>query len=112
MSTRASILFRELGHELYLDRSHDGFPENVVADIKEVIQQSEGSWSRPEAGLLASALVVAGWPSGARLPDYTISRGIAGDESYRYFVVWNRTSREWEITARNYNGDPVDFGDE
>ena len=37
MSTRANIKFSDKWDNYYIDRSHDGFPDNILPDIKETI---------------------------------------------------------------------------
>jgi len=37
MSTRANIRFEDEYGAMHVDRSHDGFPDNILADIKELL---------------------------------------------------------------------------
>ena len=39
MSTRANIKFQDGNDIIHLDRSHDGFPDVILPDIKEAIAQ-------------------------------------------------------------------------
>ena len=43
MSTRANIKFQdEYDEDIHIDRSHDGFPENILDDIKEAVDFCKG----------------------------------------------------------------------
>jgi hypothetical protein len=99
MSTRCTIIIDDGydGEKLYLDRTHDAFPENVIADITEVVNDKRGSWSRPEAGCLVAAIIVKGWPDKQRLPDYEPKIGPSGDDCYQYHLSYDRSEKEWHI---------------
>ena len=49
MSTRANIRFEDEYGAMHVDRSHDGFPDNILSDIKETEEAQErseiGLWS-------------------------------------------------------------------
>jgi len=96
MSTRATIEFRSGKETIYIYRHHDGFPDTILSDINYTIEKKKDSWSDPELGLLVSAFLGMHFDELSRVPDYMIQSGFAGDESYRYFVMWN--GKEWNVT--------------
>ena len=60
MSTRANIKFSDKWDNYYIDRSHDGFPDNILPDIKETIDHCKGKWSGSELGQLVSYFLKEG----------------------------------------------------
>lgn len=96
MSTIATIKFEdEYGDSFFVYRSHDGFPENVMADIKEVIEATRNRWSGSEMGQLVAWFLVMSNDPGHRILDYEMITGFAGDESHKYLVKWNSEREEW-----------------
>jgi hypothetical protein len=97
MSTRATIKFSD-GEDIFVYRGHDGMPDSILPDIKEVIEKAKGRWSEPMGCLLATMLVGMNFDIDKRFPIYEITSGFHGDESYKYFVTWNDAISEWVIT--------------
>lgn len=97
MSTRATIKFTDENEIFFVYRGHDGFPENILPDISNAIQKSKGRWSEPMVYMLVTFFIGMHFDIEKRLPDYEITSGFHGDESYRYSVAWNYTSKQWEI---------------
>lgn len=98
MGTRATIQFKDRGETYFVYRGHDGYPENVEADIKEVLQKIKGRWSEPELGTLVTCFLTMLFnPEKERLPDYELTPCFHGDESYRYFVEWDDKEKKWQV---------------
>lgn len=89
MGTRATIRFKDGEEEYFVYRGHDGFPDNVLADINETLEKVKGRWSGGEVGCLVSLFFAFTYVPGHRLPIYDLTRGFHGDESYKYFVEWD-----------------------
>lgn len=98
MSTRANIKFQDGDDFIHIDRSHDGYPDNVLADIKEAIDLCYGRWSGAELGQLVSAFLGLHFDNNRRIQCYEpcIGYQIAGDESYCYYVKWNPQRKEYD----------------
>lgn len=88
MGTRATIQFKDRSDIFYIYRGHDGHPDNVLADIRAVIEQVQGRWSGAETELLVTCMLMLANDKNSRIPDYNITGGFHGDESYRYYVDW------------------------
>lgn len=99
MGTRATIEFKDKYEKAYVYRGHDGFPETVLDDLKRVIEKKKESWAEPMCMLLATCFVGETYDSKQRLPDYEITTGFHGDESYRYFVEWDDERKEWAVSC-------------
>ena len=100
MSTRANIKFQdEYDKDIHIDRSHDGFPENILPDIKLAIDFCKGRWSCSELGQLVSAFLGLHFDKNTRIQNYEpcIGYKTAGDESYYYFVKWNEKTKEYDF---------------
>lgn len=99
MSTRANIRFEDEYDSIHIDRSHDGFPDNVLSDIKEVIDLCKGRWSGSELAQLVSTFIGFHFDSKTRIQKYEPCIGYekAGDESYCYWVKWNSEKKEYEF---------------
>lgn len=98
MSTRCTIRFSDGDEEFFVYRHCDGYPENILPDIEAVIEKSKGRWSGGEAGILVSMFLADNFDSDKkRLPEYWMTSGHHGDESYLYDVVWNDDLSQWEI---------------
>lgn len=95
MGTRATIQFKNRNDIFYVYRGHDGHPDNVVADIQMVIDKTKGRWSGAETELLVTCMLMIANDNSSRIPDYSITGGFHGDESYRYYVEW--TEGYWGI---------------
>lgn len=99
MSTRANIKFQDGNNFIHIDRSHDGFPENVLADIRKTINLCKNRWSGAELGQLVSAFLGMHFNENKRIQSYEpcISYNKAGDESYCYFVKWNENTKQYDF---------------
>lgn len=96
MSTRSNIKIEdEYGRVFFIDRSHDGFPENILPDIEAVVKRCEGRWSGAELGQFVSYFLGMHFNPRARIQHYEISWGPAGDESYTYWVKWDVDTRKY-----------------
>jgi hypothetical protein len=95
MGTRATIRFKEGDEEYYVYRGHDGYPENVDRDIREVLELIKGRWSGSEVGTLVSFFLGHFFEEKQRLPDYDLTPSFHGDESYRYYVEWDSANKTW-----------------
>ena len=98
MSTRANIKFQYEDEYIHIDRSHDGFPDNVLSDIKEAVDLCKNRWSGAELGQLVSAFLGLHFEKNKRIQSYEPCIGFdkAGDESYLYYVEWNDEKKEYE----------------
>ena len=98
MSTRANIRFQDGDDFICIDRSHDGHPENILADIKETIDLCKNRWDGAELGQLVSAFLGMHFDKNTRIQKYEpcIGYNKAGDESYCYYVTWSSQKREYE----------------
>lgn len=96
MGTRATIRFKCDDEEYYVYRGHDGYPENVDRDIKEVLEKIKGRWSEPDLSCLTTFFIGYYFDAKMRLPDYELTLSFHGDESYRYYVTWNRELKKWD----------------
>ena len=98
MSTRANIRFEDEYGSMHVDRSHDGYPDIILSDIKETIDLCKGRWSGSELGQLVSAFIGMHFDPTTRIQQYEPCIGfkIAGDEEYRYWVKWNKEKGEYE----------------
>jgi len=100
MSTRANIKFEdEHGDKFFVDRSHDGFPNNILPDIVKAIEDCEGKWSGSELGQLVSYFLGIHFNRTTRIQNYEPCQGKAGDESYCYWVKWDKLSEQYEYGA-------------
>lgn len=79
-------------------RHSDGYPEQAMPDIESAIEAAVGRWSGPECGLLVSFFLGWHFKRTQRLPDYMMTLGRHGDESYLYYVEWDDEKKKW--TAR------------
>ena len=70
MSTRANIKFQDGNDIIHIDRSHDGYPDVILPDIKEVIDLCENRWSGAELGQLVSAFIGIHFDSNTRIQKY------------------------------------------
>jgi len=100
MSTRANIRFEdEWGDAIHIDRSHDGFPDNILPDIEETLELCKGRWSGSELGQLVSAFIGKHFDAKTRIQNYEPCIGYerAGDESYCYYVKWNKEKKGYDF---------------
>lgn len=98
MSTRANIKFQDGEEFIHIDRSHDGFPDVILPDIRAAIDLCKGRWSGAELGQLVSAFLGLSFDKDRRIQCYEpcIGYNKAGDESYCYWVKWNENKLEYE----------------
>jgi hypothetical protein len=99
MSTRANIKFQDGDEYIHVDRSHDGYPEQVLPDIKEVIDLCRGRWSGAELGQLVSAFLGFHFDKNRRIQDYEPCIGFetTSDTNYHYYVRWNESTKEFDF---------------
>ena len=98
MSTKATIEFSDHGDKkFYVYRHCDGYPEQVIPDIMSAINQSRGFGFMGKARGLVSFFIRIHFRH-EQLPDYELTSGFHGDESYRYFVKYNQQYRVWEVS--------------
>jgi len=100
MSTRATIQFKDKYDTFYVYRHCDGFPDIIEPDIHRVIEMSKERWSGSECGLLVSMFIGHHHSDDSRLPDYEITSAFHGDESYKYYVMWNESRGEWILASQ------------
>lgn len=103
MSTRANIKFKDEYGCIHIDRSHDGFPRIVLNDIKKTIETCKGRWSGTELGQLVSAFLGMHFDPEVSIQKYEpcIDYEEAGDESYCYYVEWNKEKQEYEYGLKD-----------
>lgn len=95
MSTRATIRFKDDEEEYFVYRHSDGHPANVSADILVVLEAIKGRWSGAELGTLVSFFLGYYFDAKRRLPNYDLTTGFHGDESYRYYIEWNGKTKQY-----------------
>ena len=97
MSTRANIKIVGERHDgtYFIDRSHDGFPDEVLPDIQQAITACKGRWRGAEPGQLVSYFFGHNFNPNYRLQLYEICDGPAGDESYNYWIKWDAAAKEY-----------------
>lgn len=88
MGTRATIIFEEDNNKYYLYRGHDGYPDNVLQDIQDVVKLVVNRWSGSEMGSFITLFILKNCSLTQRIPNYEITPCFHGDESYRYFVKY------------------------
>ena len=96
MSTRANIKFSDKWDTFYLDRSHDGFPDNILPDINEAIEGCRGRWSGSELGQLVTFFLGIHFDRKTRIQNYEPCSGPAGDVNHQYWVKWDSGKKEYE----------------
>lgn len=101
MGTRATIKFSEGEDVYYVYRGHDGFPDNIQRDFKDVLKQIKGRWSEPDLGLLVTSFLAFTFDPQIRLPHYELTPSFHGDESYKYEVTWNPIEKSWRFDVLN-----------
>lgn len=100
MSTRANIRFEgEYDDEVfYIYRHSDGYPDgDILPDLRRCVETSSGRWSGAEMGQVVSRFLGMTFKPNDRLQDYELTGAIHGDESYHYFVKWNRETKEYIV---------------
>ena len=96
MGTRATIKFKDGYDEFYVYRGHDGYPENVLPDLQIAIDNfKQGNFGHAECSLLVTKFLGIHFDINKRCPYYEITGAFHGDESYRYSVEWDATTKEW-----------------
>ncbi len=48
-------------------------------------------------------------PDKERLPEYHITSGFHGDESYQYEVAWNAKDKRWDVRVMQEHYDPDQY---
>ena len=100
MSTRGNIEFSDKWDTFFIDRSHDAFPDNILADIKETVDKCKGRWSGSELGQLVSYFLGSNFDPQCRIQNYEPISGLAGDECYEYYVKWDEENEEYIYGVR------------
>lgn len=90
MGTRATIRFKDEYEEFFVYRGHDGYPENVEKDLKEVLDSIKNRRSDAEMGSVVSCFIGQTFDLKQRCPSYELTSAFHGDESYRYHVTWDK----------------------
>ncbi len=102
MSTRATIIFKdEYGDGFYVYRHCDGFPDIIIPDIKDVIEQKKDSWAGSDVECLVTSFLLMKNNIRKRVPDYTITYNIHTDESYIYIVEYIKQEKKWIVRENN-----------
>lgn len=100
MSTRATIQFKDGDEQFYVYRDCDGYPENILPDLKKAIDYHEACrYGSAECGMLVTHFLGLTYVFNRRVPDYEITNCFHGDESYRYHVVWDDKEKKWRIAG-------------
>jgi hypothetical protein len=87
MSTGAAIEFRDSHDTFWLFRSHDGFPDEVLPDLKEGVKRC-GESRRLPAGLVATTMLGTSWSNRLPFHHYELCDGPHVDPEYAYVVEW------------------------
>lgn len=99
MGTRATLKFICDDEEYFVYRGHDGYPKNVLSDIEAAIMKSQNRWSEPQLGCFVVLFLAMGYDfEKIRLPNYEMTSSFHGDESYRYFITWDRQQKKYNVT--------------
>lgn len=112
MSTRCTIRFRYDDEEFFVYRHSDGFPDIVIPDIEAAIEKSNGRWLVC-ASLLVTLFLADNFDSQKdRLPEYEITSGFHGDESYLIHVDWNEAEKKWIVCPWSSSSPTIRKNDE
>lgn len=96
MSTRASLRFKDTWDTFFVYRHSYGYPDGEIPrHIESAIEKARGRWSGSECGLFVSLFLGLHFNEQERLPDYMMTSGVHGDESYHYFIEWNDDDKKW-----------------
>lgn len=99
MGTRATINFKDSIDDFYIYRGHDGFPDTVAEDIQKAIAEHKRRFfGRAECEMLATLMIMMNNEINVRVPYYSITGGFHGDESYKYFVLYDKTTG-WTVSV-------------
>ena len=102
MSTRACIEFiGKYGDKFHIYRHCDGFPDNILPDIKETVDKCINRWSGSEMGQLVSIFLGENYSQTTRIQHYELCHGPAGDESYLYYVRYIGGKQKYEYGVKN-----------
>lgn len=98
MSTRATIKFSDGDEQYYVYRDCDGFPENILPDLRRSIDVQEACrYGSAECGMLVTHFLGLTYVVNVRVPDYEITKCFHSDESFRYYVTWDNKEKKWKI---------------
>lgn len=95
MGTRASIKITDRNDTFWVYRGHDGFPENILPDLQKVAEDITLRVSGPDAAMFTTRLIAEWNHEKYRLPNYELTTGRHGDESYDYTCRWDETQKRW-----------------
>jgi len=99
MGTSATIIIKdEWDDKFFLNRGSDGFPDQILPDIKNVIELKKDSWSGSEIGSFVSSFIAINTNPDERLPNYALASNIRGDDSYQYYIFFNKELDKWECS--------------
>lgn len=102
MSTRATINICDGDENYFVYRHCDGFPSDVEPDLIAAIDRNKLlSGSNP--GHLVSLLLGKTFRPEERVQSYEMTPCFHGDESYRYFVRWDKKTQKWELQPQGEN---------
>lgn len=100
MGTSATIIFKdEFGDKHLLNRGSDGYPEIVLKDIEEVIEKKKNAWSGSEIGSFVSSFIAIKTNPEERLPDYELTNKPRSDDSYQYYVFFDKKEQKWKSSV-------------
>lgn len=101
MGTRATIEIKdEFGDTFYVYRGHDGFPETILPDVQRAIDLLAGRrFSSPEASFLTTVLLGQQYDEKRSTPDYEITGGWHGDESYKYACHYDKETKRYTVNT-------------
>lgn len=96
MGTRATIEVSDRHEKYFLYCGHDGSPDNVLKEIKTVVDKVKDNWSGAELGQFISFFLGVNFNPKHRIQVYELTSAFHGDESYKYFIKWNENKKEYE----------------
>ena len=99
MGTRATIEINDsYGGIFYVYRGHDGFPEIIIPDVQAAIDLLESrNFRGAEASHLTTVLLGRQYDEQNSVPDYEITSGWHGDESYRYACHYDKEAKRYSV---------------
>ena len=99
MGTSATIIFKDEFRDIYMvNRGSDGFPDIIIPDLEVLLEEKKGSWSGSEITLLVSSFIGIFYNREERLPDYVFTNGVRGDDSFQYYVIYDKEDEKWKLS--------------
>ena len=68
---------------------------NILPSLQRTIDECKGRWIGSELGQLVSYFLGKNFNPKQRIQHYEPCSGLAGDESYRYYVKWDSEKKEY-----------------